>query len=169
MQLDQVDSLEAHAANSEQIILCGTNSSINPSKAVILSMNFQGNVEWYFSIESVFEGKNLGSSRGKGVAINSNKDIAVSIEMETSIGSGNFDIYLVTIGQTLSRRKGVIVQSGNFNDQVSLSSKGLISGGDSYFFAGQANGYYTKYQSEEFDQPGSFVYRVDLDRNHACI
>ena len=79
-------------------------------------MNFQGNVQWYYSIETVFEGRNLGSSRCKGVAINGNKDIAVSIEMETSIGSGDFDIYLVTIGQTLSRRKGVIVQSGNFND-----------------------------------------------------
>ena len=89
--------------------------------------------------------------------------------METSIESDEYDVYLVTIGQTLSKRKGVIIQSSNFNREVGLVSQGLISGASSYFVAGQTNGWDTSLQSIDPNYPGSFVYRVDLDRTHSCI
>ena len=79
-------------------MLCGTNLIASPSKAVMFGMNFSGSVQWYNSIERSFEGKNFGNTRCKGIAINDNKDVAVSIEVETGIGSGAYDIYLVTIG-----------------------------------------------------------------------
>ena len=63
--------------------------------------------------------------------------------METSIESGEYDVYIVTIGQTLSKRKGVIIQSSNFNREVGIVSQGLIAGASSYFFAGQSNGWDT--------------------------
>ena len=135
----------------------------------MFGMNFSGSIEWYNQIEPSFEGKTFGNSRCKGVAINENKDVAVSLEIETGIESGAYDVYLVTIGQTLSRRNGVIIQSTNFNDQVGISSQGLIAAGGNYFFAGQTNGYNTNYKTRDAGYPGSFVYRVDLDRNHQCI
>ena len=57
MQFDEIDSLVAYAANTEQMTLCGTNLSVNPTAAAILSLDFTGSVKWYNTFEQVLDDK----------------------------------------------------------------------------------------------------------------
>ena len=60
------------AANAEQIALCGTNKSANPTSAIVLALDFSGKIKWYNSFETTTEGRDFGNSRCRGVAYDDN-------------------------------------------------------------------------------------------------
>ena len=45
MKFNELDALDAFAANAEQITLCGTNTSANPTSATVLSLDFSGKIK----------------------------------------------------------------------------------------------------------------------------
>ena len=113
--------MNSYASTPEQITLCGTNQEKFPTSAIVLSLDFSGNIKWYNSFETTQRDRVFGNSRCRGVAYDDNNRIAAVVEMETEARTNVYDVYVLSIKDD-NTVTGVNIQAKNFNENPYIAN-----------------------------------------------
>ena len=108
-------------------------------------METDGTVKWY----KQFEDGGIGSNMCRGLAYHENIQILAALfEFNRVEGSGKYEVYILLFETTGRYLDGVRIKQKNFfKSDPQLAPRGIVSHPESlsFFFAGGADGYKTRY------------------------